>query len=270
MKFQLTLLVLLFALSCKSQIKVKLYPEQAGEFVNIYADNEEFCPVSIRIDFNVTNFDIQGGNNQIYIVESRKGKQLLTSLTVSKQGKPSKLEFKFLSNYGNHNLELYDEHFEYFLPYAQLNTFSIVQGYNGKFSHHNEKSLDFGMPVGTEVKAVREGVVVFVEDRNSNHCPKEECKKYNNWITIYHSDGTFASYVHLKKGGVNVTVGEHVSQGQTLGYSGEVGWTQGPHLHLIVYKQKLDKIISLEAKFKLNKGEKGEILQEGKAYMRSY
>lgn len=270
MKNYLLLIFLFIITICKAENKVKIYYEKTDNGYNIYADNDEFCPVSIKIDFTVTNLNIEGGNNSIYIVESQKKNQMLTSLKVSNKKKAYKLSYKYWTNYGNHNVSKYDEYYEYNLPFKSSNKFKIYQGYNGTFSHRNENALDFTMPVGTELMAIREGIVIKVIEKNNKNCEKEECKKYNNLIIIYHPDGTFAKYTHIKQNGSKVKVGDKVSKGQLIGYSGNVGWTTGPHLHLVVYKQELNKSETLKTKFKTGDGTIIEYLIEKEEYSRNY
>ncbi len=62
-----------------------------------------------------------------------------------------------------------------------------------------------------------------------------------NFITIKHNDGTYGKYVHLKQNGVEVQVGDIVQRGDFLGYSGHTGFTNGPHLHFVVFKGKDEK-----------------------------
>ena len=109
MKNYLLLTFILITSLCKAEHNVKIYYEQIENGYNVYADNEEFCPVSIKIDFTVTNLNIDGGNNNVYVVNAKDKKQLLTSLTVSKKGKAYKFSYKYWSNYGIHNNKEYDK-----------------------------------------------------------------------------------------------------------------------------------------------------------------
>ncbi|TYB80133.1 M23 family metallopeptidase [Bizionia saleffrena] len=270
MKFY-TLLILIFITTiCSAEPAVKIYYEQIENGYIIYADNQELCPMSIKIDFTTKNLNIDGGNNNIYIIDPIKKRQLLTKLTVSKKGKAYKFSYKYWSNYGNHNSDNYNTDFAYSLPFPSSNTFKVYQGYNGDFSHQKENALDFTMPIGTKITAIREGVVINVVESNSKNCGKEECKKYNNFIIIYHPDGTFAEYTHLKRSGSIVKIGDKVKQGELIGYSGNVGWSTGPHLHLVVYLQKLMKRETIKTKFKTGNGEKLEYLTEKEEYFRNY
>ena len=270
MKNYLLLVFILKASICNAEHKIKIYFEQIENGYNIYADNEEFCPVSIKIEFTVTNLNIDGGNNNIYVVSAKDKKQLLTSLKVSKKGKAHKFSYKYWTSLGEHNNNEYDENYIYDLPFKSSNKFKIFQGYNGTFSHQNENALDFTMPVGTEILAAREGVVIKIIEKNNRSCSKAECKAYNNFIIIYHPDGTFAEYTHIKQNGSKVKIGDKVSKGQLIGYSGNVGWSTGPHLHLVIFKQKLENRETLKTKFKTGDGTEIEYLVENEEYSRNY
>lgn len=270
MKNYSLLIFLLITSVCNAELKVKIYYEQIENGYNVYADNDEFCPVSIKIDFTVTNLNIDGENNNVYVINAKEKKHKLTSLKVSKNGKEYKLSFKYFMNYGKDDNKEYDKNYIYDLPFKTSSTYKIYQGYNGTFSHQNENSIDFTMPIGTELMAVREGIVINVIDNNTKNCGKEECKKYNNFITIYHSDGTFAEYAHIKQNGSKLKVGDKVSKGQLIGYSGNVGWSTGPHLHLVVFNQNLNNRETLKTKFKTGDGSRIEYLVEKEEYSRNY
>ena len=60
--------------------------------------------------------------------------------------------------------------------------------------------------------------------------------KYGNFVTIEHDDATLGTYYHLKKFGAYVKVGDIVKRGELIGYSGNTGYSSGPHLHFEVYK----------------------------------
>ncbi len=126
------------------------------------------------------------------------------------------------------------------------------------------------MPVGTELFAVRDGIVIKVIDNNTKNCATKECAKYNNLIIIYHSDGTFAEYAHLKQKGAIVRVGDKITKGQLIGYSGNVGWSSIAHLHLVIFKQNLENRETLKTKFKIENGDKNEFLIEKKEYIKNY
>ena len=57
-------------------------------------------------------------------------------------------------------------------------------------------------------------------------------------VVVAHSDGTMASYGHLRRG-IRVSVGDTVGVGDLLGSSGATGFAGQPHLHFHVGKRLL-------------------------------
>ncbi len=270
MKRILLLILFLYSIVCKANHRINIYHEKTGNSISIFADSDEFCPISININFITVNLDVMGGNNAIYVIKPSKKKQLLVKLKISKRRKPYHFYYNYKTNYGNYYLDSHDKDFLYNLPFSKSKSFRVLQGYDGDFSHQNINALDFSMPIGTELNAIREGIVVKVTDNNDKVCGKKECSKYNNIIIIYHKDGTFAEYSHIKKDGAIVEAGEKVLQGQKIGYSGNVGFSTGPHLHLAIYKQKLEERVTIKTKFKTGNGTIKEFLSENKTYSRNY
>jgi len=120
----------------------------------------------------------------------------------------------------------------YRLPWAAGKTFRCCQSNRGIVSHRGweQFAYDFDMPVGTEVCAARGGKVIKVVMEHDGHGRNRP----NNVIAIQHDDGTFGYYLHLKKDGSRVKVGDVVKQGQVIAASGHVGKSLMPHLHFHV------------------------------------
>ena len=49
---------------------------------------------------------------------------------------------------------------------------------------------------------------------------------------IYHPDGSSTLYAHMSS--LAVSAGQTVNQGDVIGYVGDTGWADGPHLHFEV------------------------------------
>ena len=144
------------------------------------------------------------------------------------------IQAKFI--YGNSQTAFHDSTYIYSLPVRKGKRVRISQGFNGKQSHFSIESryaIDFDIPVGSKVFAAREGIVVYTVDHFSKSGGKSFVKKANK-IVILHNDGTFAAYSHLKYKGTLVKKGELVKRGQLIGYSGNTGFSRGPHLHFAV------------------------------------
>ncbi len=80
--------------------------------------------------------------------------------------------------------------------------------------------LDIATSAGTPFVAAASGTVIFASYSGS----------YGNLIKISHGNGIETWYAHCSS--INVSVGQSVSQGQTIGRVGSTGNSSGPHLHL--------------------------------------
>lgn len=92
-----------------------------------------------------------------------------------------------------------------------------------KTRFHN--GLDFKASIGTAIIAAADGVIYAVGDNGRI--------QYGKYIVIKHDNNLATSYAHLSK--QVVRVGDTVKIGQIIGYSGNTGYSTGPHLHFTVY-----------------------------------
>ena len=270
MLYHLFCLLCLFCVVGNAQEGFKLYYEATSNGYIILADNEEFSPVSAHINFSLENLSSSQGNDKVFVVPAKIKRHLITELAVIKRGKRMKLGMETIYNFGDHTLKTFDKNFKYYLPFPKGKEFWLSQGYNGAISHQGENALDFKMPMGTKIHAARGGVVVDIEEGYSRSCTASECAKYNNYIVIYHNDGTFAEYTHIRKNGAKVEVGDVVQIGEFIGYSGDVGWATGPHLHFIVFLQKLQDRETLPTQFIIDANQNSTLLKEKEKYIRMY
>lgn len=124
-------------------------------------------------------------------------------------------------------------------PFATAASFPVVQGYGGSFSHQPgtplEYSVDWAMPEGTQVLAAREGRVIAVRQNQVGGGKAPGFIDRANFVLVEHPDGTVAEYLHLRPGGAAVRPGQRVETGALLGYSGNTGYSGGPHLHVRVF-----------------------------------
>ena len=111
-------------------------------------------------------------------------------ITIIQKDKKFKVRIATNFNYGDHYLIDYDQDFEYYLPFQKGESYFLSQGYNGSLTHKNKNQLDFKMPIGTEIVAVRNGMVIKVVAAHDKQCVLQTCEKYNNYIYVYHNDGT--------------------------------------------------------------------------------
>ena len=119
-------------------------------------------------------------------------------------------------------------------PFATANP----QVYNGM--GHN--GVDFRASVGTPTKSSKEGIVIGTGDTDS------QCRgvSYGKWVLIEHPNNLSTLYAHLSL--IKVLKGQQVNTGQIIGYSGDTGYTTGPHLHFGVFASQGVKVDQIKSK----------------------
>lgn len=90
----------------------------------------------------------------------------------------------------------------------------------GASTYH--RGIDIATPTGTSIRASKEGKVVTASYSSSA----------GNYVALYHGGGVYTYYMHCSA--LSVSVGEQVSQGQTIALSGSTGISTGPHLHFAI------------------------------------
>ncbi len=87
--------------------------------------------------------------------------------------------------------------------------------------------MDFTAPRGTPIYASGDGVITRADNNSSG---------YGKHIRINHSYGYMSLYAHLSK--YNVKKGQKVKRGDLIGFVGNTGRSEAPHLHYEVWKDK--------------------------------
>ncbi|KKS95620.1 hypothetical protein A3B05_02855 [Candidatus Giovannonibacteria bacterium RIFCSPLOWO2_01_FULL_43_160] len=106
---------------------------------------------------------------------------------------------------------------------TNFSKYTDVYGSNG----HN--GIDLRALVGTPVRSA-EGGIVKATGNTDYICPRGS---YGRWILIEHPNKLATLYAHLSL--VHVSPRQEIARGDIIGYSGNTGYTTGPHLHFTVY-----------------------------------
>ena len=120
----------------------------------------------------------------------------------------------------------------YVLPYPVGQSYTIgLSNCSGGTLHGegmpDQFAIDFSMPVGSVITAVRRGTIMFVEESGMDY------EFPNNFIVLRDNDGFFFQYHHLTHNGSFVKQGQFVEKGDPIGLSGASGEAGYPHLHLV-------------------------------------
>ena len=101
----------------------------------------------------------------------------------------------------------------------------VISAFGSNSGGRANDGIDISVPVGTDVKAAENGVVIYAGDG---------LKEFGQTILVRHAGGVVTVYGHLSD--MNVSRGDTVERGQTIAASGMSGSARQPQLHFEVRK----------------------------------
>lgn len=112
-------------------------------------------------------------------------------------------------------------------------SFALNTDVYGEKTHNG---VDFRASIGTPILAAEDGIVKATGNSDLI-CPGGS---YGKWILIEHPNRLATLYAHLSH--IRVAADGNVKRGDIIGYSGDTGYTTGPHLHFTVYDARTVQI----------------------------
>ena len=114
------------------------------------------------------------------------------------------------------------------LQYYPTDSRYVTQNFGENFEVYKEKfnldtghpGIDYGTEIGEAVYATATGTVLRAEMDESG---------YGNHIRIDHGNGYVTIYAHLSR--MAAHVGQNLVSGSLIGFTGNTGFSDGPHLH---------------------------------------
>ncbi|WP_299334528.1 M23 family metallopeptidase [uncultured Psychroserpens sp.] len=221
--------------SCKEKAKRPSWInfEFSDDSTHVFGSNKRVYPFQVYFKQNgniVSDTIVLRANSSVKLLSFKT--QDMDTLSILKS-------YEFKGAFGDPTDTIYDSTFNYQLPFPKYKSYKVLQGNNTNFTHSDAFSryaIDFRMPVGDTICAARSGYVVGIVENFNKNGNDESYREYANFITMYHEDGTFSQYVHLKQNGALVSLNEYVEQGQPIALSGNTGWSTEPHLHFAVFR----------------------------------
>lgn len=221
-----------------SKLMVKLTREREGNVIRFFLENFESSDITATFDPGLVNMK---GSTPFPHTLSCAPHEKIEAFRLSPISADSQWTYT-LTNFFTvgSKLAVHDDTYAYALPYSAGESFLVSQAFGGAFSHSGAEkyAIDWNMPEGTPIRAARPGLIVGTRQDSRAGGPDRRFENDANYILIEHSDRTIANYAHLLPNGVKVQVGQKVQAGEVIGYSGNTGFSSGPHLHLSVFKAR--------------------------------
>ena len=113
-------------------------------------------------------------------------------------------------------------------------SFASSGAYNGR----GHSGTDFAVSIGTPVRAVMDATVISAFDTDAVGARGADgvyrsCVSYGKYVLLEHDNGLSTLYAHNSL--LKVKNGDRVSRGDIIAYSGNSGYSTGPHLHFSTY-----------------------------------
>ena len=206
-----------------SYIKIRSFNENNNKIALI--------PVHYSTPEGVYTVKISEGDNEVLskTVKILDGNFKKSYITVSKtmSEKRSEKNMKAMTNFvaeakkSPAEKKLWDSNFILPVQSKISSPFGAMRFVNNKVVGYHS-GIDFPVPVGTTLKASNSGKVVLARELTTT----------GNTIVIDHGMNVFSSYAHMSS--LNVKEGDIIKKGDTIGKSGNTGFTTGPHLHFTI------------------------------------
>ena len=214
-----------------------------GTNIEIVARNDGPSTISARLTISGDNF-ASDKTWPINIVMPRYSSRSIAKLWPVDSRRAWRFSYSSTHQFGDMQA-VHDSKVLYRLPFEDGKTFRIDQAFGGVLTTHSSPEMqfavDFNMPEGTPIVAARAGIVVDATLDNFVGGKEQALLDKANSVTILHDDGTVAEYGHLAQMPALVSRGQRVAAGDHIAYSGNTGYSSGPHLHFEVSRPALDE-----------------------------
>jgi murein DD-endopeptidase MepM/ murein hydrolase activator NlpD len=232
------------ALSAVTDYPFRLVTKADGPDQQLVAENDGPAPITVYVTLSGENFASDRTWPITTIVPPKTALPLGRVYAADKNAGGYNFLFRYSHHFGRIDA-VHDPDAVYRLPFEEGQSYPVSQAYGGKLTSHNNRenlyAVDFAMPPGTPVVAARAGVVIDATLRHSEGGYDVKFLDKANTVAVVHDDGTVAEYAHLSTSADVVKVGQRVAAGDLLGYSGNTGYSSGPHLHFIVSRPSVNE-----------------------------
>jgi murein DD-endopeptidase MepM/ murein hydrolase activator NlpD len=97
---------------------------------------------------------------------------------------------------------------------------TVIDNFGAISGGEKNDGINIAAATGTPIRAAQSGTISYAGN---------ELRNYGNLILIKHDDGYITAYAHADR--ISVSKGQHVEQGEVIGYAGSSGDVTRPQLH---------------------------------------
>lgn len=205
--------------------------------VNFYATNLTSIPYSVILNFSqLQNLTTPGGGNTIAVANPGRTKVATLSPTLAGQGTSYRYSFSFAKGniYAKTKINPV-----YLVPVSEGTVVEAVLNNPLAATVGDESAkgsyvgVSFMFDESVAIVAPRKGVIADMKMDANVAGDNLSFAAEENFIEIYHEDGTFTKLTVLKAGSEKVKVGQLVFPGDILAESGGENYSQGPHVRMV-------------------------------------
>ena len=245
MKVLLPFLCFFFLVCFRTAAQITIESERDKDNnVNLFATNTADMPYSVLLNFSdLQNMTTPGGGKTVVVANPGRSKVATLRPTLAGQGS----NFRYSYSFARGNVFAKSKNLPaYLIPVPEGTTVKAVtlnpleKTLGKEIEGNSYRGVSFSLEGTIPILAPRKGVVVSLKMDVQAKGENLSFTAEENFIELYHEDGTFTKITVLKAGSEQVKLGQQVFPGDTLALSAGENYSQGPHVRVFQVKTVLE------------------------------
>ncbi|MCE7056929.1 M23 family metallopeptidase [Algoriphagus sp. AGSA1] len=257
------LMVFFFSQTTFAQITMDTERKNDG-IMEIYATNTEQVPYTVLINYTELTNILPVGSSGLAVV--RPGRSKVSTLKRRVEGQSTNLRYTYTYIKGDYYGKSKQEPV-YLIPLPEgtrttgIRMTHIQNRLQPKEENKEYVGISFKFDLPTEILAPRKGVVSAISMEKYDERENLDFDHSENYIELFHEDGSLTKLMVLRPGSQKVKVGQVVFPGDVLADSAGEDYNSGLHVRLVNMKP----VKSGKDKLKYHQGPMKFISKEGES-----